>query len=340
PIQTRRNLSHEVTTIEPTLKTSQVTKLTRYLTGRERIINEKKLSETRDVTKSTGYNSIKKIFRENKLFKFLKLTKACRNSTSEVFSSTIQLPKDVSHEEVLRENEAMEIWTVEDSVQQKRVDRYRAPDLLLNSSNYTASWFVGCISMELMNRKPLFQGKDHVHQMRLLTEAHQLIDLGFIRNEDDKRYIPQLPSFPRQQLGRAFAHVHPVLAIDLIEKILTFDPNRRITSNFSYSRLDFSNSNTKNERPVFAFSFDSDISVSYNAGNCCLELPFAAEWDLGGNGGLVIMAQIENEYGSYGNDKAYLHHLIRLAKYHLGDDIEELEKQLRREQFVEMLSFQ
>lgn len=51
---------------------------------------------------------------------------------------------------------------------------YRAPELLLNSSDYTAAidvWSVGCIFMELMNRKPLFAGKDHVHQMRLLTEV-------------------------------------------------------------------------------------------------------------------------------------------------------------------------
>lgn len=51
---------------------------------------------------------------------------------------------------------------------------YRAPELLLNSSDYSAAidvWSVGCIFMELMNRKPLFPGKDHVHQMRLLTEV-------------------------------------------------------------------------------------------------------------------------------------------------------------------------
>lgn len=51
---------------------------------------------------------------------------------------------------------------------------YRAPELLLNSSDYTAAidvWSVGCIFMELMNRKPLFPGKDHVHQMRLLIEV-------------------------------------------------------------------------------------------------------------------------------------------------------------------------
>jgi mitogen-activated protein kinase 3 len=51
---------------------------------------------------------------------------------------------------------------------------YRAPELLLNSSDYTAAidvWSVGCIFLELMNRKPLFPGKDHVHQMRLLTQV-------------------------------------------------------------------------------------------------------------------------------------------------------------------------
>jgi p38 MAP kinase len=31
-------------------------------------------------------------------------------------------------------------------------------------------WSVGCIFMELMDRKPLFPGRDHVHQLRLLME--------------------------------------------------------------------------------------------------------------------------------------------------------------------------
>ncbi|RYR42477.1 hypothetical protein Ahy_A08g038958 isoform B [Arachis hypogaea] len=39
------------------------------------------------------------------------------------------------------------------------------------------------------------------------------------------------------------------------------------------------------------------------------------------NGGPIIMVQIENEYGSYGNDKAYLQHLVVLARSHLGPDI-------------------
>lgn len=51
---------------------------------------------------------------------------------------------------------------------------YRAPELVLNSSDYTAAidvWSVGCIFMELLNKKPLFPGKDNLQQMHLLTEV-------------------------------------------------------------------------------------------------------------------------------------------------------------------------
>ncbi|CAJ2654325.1 unnamed protein product [Trifolium pratense] len=111
---------------------------------------------------------------------------------------------------------------------------YRAPELLLNSSDYTSAidvWSVGCIFMELMNKKPLFPGKDHVHQMRLLTELLGTptdADVGLVKNEDARRYIRQLPQYPRQPLNRVFPHVHP-LAIDLVDKMLTIDPTRRIT---------------------------------------------------------------------------------------------------------------
>ncbi|KAL9367713.1 hypothetical protein Peur_038912 [Populus x canadensis] len=111
---------------------------------------------------------------------------------------------------------------------------YRAPELLLNSSDYTAAidvWSVGCVFMELMNRKPLFPGKDNVHQMRLLTEllgTPTESDLGSVRNEDARRYIRQLDSHPHRSLAELFPHFQP-LAIDLVDKMLTFDPTRRIT---------------------------------------------------------------------------------------------------------------
>lgn len=53
---------------------------------------------------------------------------------------------------------------------------YRAPELLLNCSEYTAAidiWSVGCILGEIMTGQPLFPGKDYVHQLRLITEVKE-----------------------------------------------------------------------------------------------------------------------------------------------------------------------
>ncbi|KAJ7980943.1 Mitogen-activated protein kinase [Quillaja saponaria] len=142
---------------------------------------------------------------------------------------------------------------------------YRAPELLLNSSDYTSAidlWSVGCIFMELMNRKPLFPGKDHVHQMRLLTEllgTPTEADLGLVRNEDAKRYIRQLPQYPRQPLARVFSHVNP-LAIDLIDRMLTFDPTKRIKVEEALAHPYLSKLHDVADEPVcpepFSFEFE------------------------------------------------------------------------------------
>ncbi|PNX82942.1 mitogen-activated protein kinase 4-like protein, partial [Trifolium pratense] len=55
---------------------------------------------------------------------------------------------------------------------------YRAPELLLNCSEYTSAidvWSVGCIFAEIMTKEPLFPGKDYVHQLRLVTEVRLTI---------------------------------------------------------------------------------------------------------------------------------------------------------------------
>ncbi|CAM8913199.1 unnamed protein product [Rhodiola kirilowii] len=141
---------------------------------------------------------------------------------------------------------------------------YRAPELLLNSSDYTAAidvWSVGCIFLELINKKPLFPGKDHVHQMRLLIEllgTPSESDLGFVRNEDAKRYISQLPVYPRQPLNRVFPHVNP-LAIDLVEKMFTFDPSKRITVEQALAHPYLERLHDISDEPVCPQSFSFDF---------------------------------------------------------------------------------
>jgi serine/threonine protein kinase len=50
---------------------------------------------------------------------------------------------------------------------------YRAPEVLLRSCGYSKAldmWSVGCIFAELLNRKALFMGRDHAHQMCLILD--------------------------------------------------------------------------------------------------------------------------------------------------------------------------
>lgn len=53
-------------------------------------------------------------------------------------------------------------------------------------------------------------------------------ELGFIRNEDARKYMRHLPQFPRRPFASLFPNVQAA-ALDLIERMLTFNPLQRIT---------------------------------------------------------------------------------------------------------------
>ncbi|TQD74996.1 hypothetical protein C1H46_039464 [Malus baccata] len=142
---------------------------------------------------------------------------------------------------------------------------YRAPELLLNCSEYTAAidiWSVGCIFMEILKREPLFPGKDYVQQLSLITEllgSPDDSDLGFLRSDNARKYVKQLPHFPKQPFAEKFPNVSP-LAIDLAERMLVFDPSKRITVEEALNHPFLSSLHEINEEPVcpspFVFDFE------------------------------------------------------------------------------------
>ncbi|XP_059276261.1 mitogen-activated protein kinase homolog MMK2-like [Lycium ferocissimum] len=140
---------------------------------------------------------------------------------------------------------------------------YRAPELLLNCSEYTAAidvWSVGCILGEIMTREPLFPGKDYVHQLRLITELLGSPDdasLQFLRSDNARRYVRQLPQHPKQQFSARFPSMSPS-AVDLLEKMLVFDPTRRITVDEALCHPFLSSLHDVNDEPICPrpFSFD------------------------------------------------------------------------------------
>ncbi|XVE57943.1 hypothetical protein DITRI_Ditri04bG0130100 [Diplodiscus trichospermus] len=144
---------------------------------------------------------------------------------------------------------------------------YRAPELLLNCSEYTAAidiWSVGCILGEITTREPLFPGKDYVHQLRLITELIGSPDdasLGFLRSDNARRYVRQLPQCRKQQFSARFPNMSAG-AVDLLEKMLVFDPNKRITVDEALCHPYLASLHDINDEPVCArpFSFDFEQS--------------------------------------------------------------------------------
>ncbi|KAI0529197.1 hypothetical protein KFK09_001744 [Dendrobium nobile] len=141
---------------------------------------------------------------------------------------------------------------------------YRAPELLLNCSEYTAAidiWSVGCILGEIVTREALFPGRDYVHQLRLITELIGSPDdtsLGFLRSDNARRYVKQLPQYPRQRFCARFPNTSNG-AVDLLEKMLVFDPSKRITVDEALCHPYLASFHELNEEPVCPTPFNFDF---------------------------------------------------------------------------------
>lgn len=111
---------------------------------------------------------------------------------------------------------------------------YRAPELLLCSDHYGTSidvWSVGCIFAEILGRKPIFPGNDCLSQLKLIISVlgSQLdTDLEFIDNPKARKFIKSLPYTRGIHLSSLYPQSDP-LAIDLVQRMLVFDPSKRIT---------------------------------------------------------------------------------------------------------------
>ena len=111
---------------------------------------------------------------------------------------------------------------------------YRAPEIMLTFKQYTKAidvWSVGCILAEMLSGKPLFPGKDYHHQLTLILDVlgtPTMEDYYGIQSRRARDYIRALPFKKRIPFATMFPKANP-LAIDLLEKLLAFNPQKRIT---------------------------------------------------------------------------------------------------------------
>ncbi|XP_071709927.1 uncharacterized protein [Rutidosis leptorrhynchoides] len=118
---------------------------------------------------------------------------------------------------------------------------YRAPELLLGLKNYTTAidmWSVGCIMAEMLSKKPLFDGNKELEQIdkifRTLGTPNDTIWPGYSKLPGVKAKLVKQPfNTLRRRFGAATFTGAPMLTelgLDLLNKLLTYDPSKRISA--------------------------------------------------------------------------------------------------------------
>ncbi|SOV09854.1 related to MAP kinase [Ustilago sp. UG-2017a] len=113
---------------------------------------------------------------------------------------------------------------------------YRAPEVMLcfreGYGPEMDMWSVGCILAELIAGAPIFGGKDYVDQIarinNVLGSPSEAL-LHKIGSERAKTYIKSLPNMPAVPLEKLYPNANPE-ALDLVAKLLTWDPDQRLTA--------------------------------------------------------------------------------------------------------------
>jgi cyclin-dependent kinase 9 len=95
-------------------------------------------------------------------------------------------------------------------------------------------WGAGCVMAELWTRSPLMQGNTEERQLNLISHLCGTIDDKAWPNVEKldlfkKINLPQ--GLKRRVIERMKPYINDQYAVDLLDRLLTLDPNYRIDSN-------------------------------------------------------------------------------------------------------------
>ncbi|KAI8645649.1 MAP kinase [Parasitella parasitica] len=143
---------------------------------------------------------------------------------------------------------------------------YRSPEIMLSFQNYTKAidmWSVGCIFAEMLGGRPLFKGRDYVDQLNQILGILGTPDEETLRRVGSERaqvYIRSLPHMPKIPFENLYPRANP-MAIDLLNKLLEFDPSKRINVEEALSHPYLSAYHDEDDEPTHSATFDFSFEV-------------------------------------------------------------------------------
>ena len=122
---------------------------------------------------------------------------------------------------------------------------YRAPECILTSGSYGKAvdiWAVGCMLYELLTTRPLFPGK---HELDQINRIHQIVGspsrevLSQFRKNPNNQISFTFPNRQPQDISKMLPPYITKNTVDLLTKLLIYDPHERISASEALSHPAF-----------------------------------------------------------------------------------------------------
>lgn len=124
-------------------------------------------------------------------------------------------------------------------------------------------WSVGCILAELLGGKPFFKGRDYVDQLNQILHYLGTPDettLSRIGSPRAQEYVRNLPYIHKTDFSTLFRNANPD-ALDLLDRMLAFDPSRRISVEEALEHRYLSIWHDASDEPSCPSAFDFTFEV-------------------------------------------------------------------------------
>jgi serine/threonine protein kinase len=142
----------------------------------------------------------------------------------------------------------------------------------LNMTDYVPVdvWAVACLMAEYVLQRPLFAGRDYIHQLQLVAQTAKVQGTQFIKDVS-RSAAPFLSEvLAKSQNARPLSRLLPGLpgdALDVMQGMLAFDPSERLTARQALQHPFFAEAGGEcqtiyPEPPPFDFSFDNSGEIS------------------------------------------------------------------------------